>query len=50
LLPDNTGEHAGEPIPDAFFSLRDLVTEAQQLLQTADLLMKNFMGVKRGQE
>jgi hypothetical protein len=27
LLPDNSGEHAGEPIPDAFFSLQDLVTE-----------------------
>ena len=25
LLPDNSGEHAGEPIPDSFFSLQDLV-------------------------
>jgi hypothetical protein len=39
LLPDNTGEHAGEPIPDAFFSLQDLVTEAVQLLQAAGLVM-----------
>jgi hypothetical protein len=39
LLPDNTGEHLGEPIPDAFFSLQDLVTEAVQLLQTAGLIM-----------
>jgi len=22
LLPDNSGEHAGEPIPDAFFALQ----------------------------
>jgi hypothetical protein len=39
LLPDNSGEHAGEPIPDAFFSLQDLVTEALQLLRTAGLVM-----------
>lgn len=39
LLPDNSGEHAGEPIPDAFFALQDLVTEAMQLLQTAGLIM-----------
>ena len=39
LLPDNSGEHAGEPIPDAFFSLQDLVTEAVQLLRTAGLVM-----------
>jgi hypothetical protein len=40
LLPDNTGEHLGEPIPDAFFSLQDLVTEALQLLRTAGLVMQ----------
>lgn len=40
LLPDNSGEHAGEPIPDAFFSLQDLVTEAMQLLRTAGLVME----------
>ena len=40
LLPDNSGEHAGEPIPDAFFVLQDLVTEALQLLQTAGLVMQ----------
>ena len=40
LLPDNSGEHLGEPIPDAFFSLQDLVTEALQLLQTAGLVMQ----------
>src|SRR5581483_7688591 len=39
LLPDNSGEHAGEPIPDAFFSLQDVVTEALQLLRTAGLVM-----------
>jgi hypothetical protein len=38
-VPDNSGEHAGEPIPDAFFALQDLVTEAMQLLQTAGLIM-----------
>ena len=40
LLPDNSGEHAGEPIPDAFFSLQDVVTEAMQLLRTAGLVME----------
>jgi len=40
LLPDNSGEHAGEPIPDAFFSLQDVVTEAVQLLRTAGLVME----------
>ena len=40
LLPDNSGEHLGEPIPDAFFALQDLVTEAVQLLQTAGLVMQ----------
>jgi hypothetical protein len=39
LLPDNSGEHMGEPIPDGFFSLQDVVTEAVQLLQTAGLVM-----------
>lgn len=39
LLPDNTGEHEGEPIPDAFFALQDIVTEALQLLRTAGLVM-----------
>jgi hypothetical protein len=40
LLPDNSGEHLGEPIPDAFFCLQDLVTEALQLLRTAGLVMQ----------
>lgn len=40
LLPDNSGEHVGEPIPDAFFSLQDLVSEAVQLLRTAGLVME----------
>jgi hypothetical protein len=40
LLPDNSGEHLGEPIPDAFFSLQDLVTEALQLLRNAGLVMQ----------
>ena len=48
LLPDNSGEHLGEPIPDAFFSLQDLVTEATQLLQTAGLVMDRSYRV--GQE
>lgn len=39
LLPDNSGEHAGEPIPDGFFSLKDLVTEAVQLPRNAGLVM-----------
>lgn len=47
FLPDNSGEHAGEPIPDAFFSLQDLVTEALQLLQTAGLLMKRSYKVRQ---
>lgn len=40
LLPDNSGEHLGEAIPDAFFSLQDLVTEALQLLRNAGLVMQ----------
>src|ERR1700685_4353823 len=40
LLPDNDGEKAGEPIPDAFFCLQDLVTEALQLLANAGLVME----------
>jgi hypothetical protein len=48
LLPDNSGEHLSEPIPDAFFSLQDLVTEAVQLLQTAGLVMERSYRV--GQE
>jgi hypothetical protein len=40
LLPDNDGEKAGEPIPDAFFCLQDLVTEALQLLRNAGLVME----------
>ena len=48
LLPDNSGEHAGEPIPDAFFALQDLVTEAVQLLQTAGLVMPRSYKVNQG--
>jgi len=40
LLPDNDGEKIGEPIPDAFFCLQDLVTEAVQLLTNAGLVME----------
>ncbi len=40
LLPDNSGERAREPIPDAFFSLQDVVTEAVQLLRNAGLVME----------
>ena len=48
LVPDNSGEHAGEPIPDAFFSLQDLVTEALQLLRTAGLVMQRSYKVRQG--
>jgi hypothetical protein len=48
LLPDNSGEHAGEAIPDAFFSLQDLVTEAMQLLRTAGLVMERSYKVRQG--
>jgi hypothetical protein len=48
LLPDNSGEHAGEPIPDAFFSLQDVVTEAMQLLRTAGLVMQRSYLVGQG--
>jgi hypothetical protein len=48
LLPDNSGEHAGEPIPDAFFALQDLVTEAMQLLRTAGLVMERSYKVNQG--
>jgi hypothetical protein len=47
LLPDNSGEHAGEPIPDAFFSLQDLVTEALQLLRIAGLVMERSYKVRQ---
>ena len=47
LLPDNSGERLGEPIPDAFFVLQDLVTEALQLLQTAGLVMKRSYKVRQ---
>jgi hypothetical protein len=40
LLPDNSGEHAGEPMPDAWFTLQDLVTEAVQLMRTSGLVME----------
>jgi hypothetical protein len=40
--------HAGEPIPDAFFSLQDLVTEALQLLRTAGLVMERSYKVRQG--
>jgi hypothetical protein len=48
LLPDNDGEKAGEPIPDAFFCLQDLVTEAVQLLQNAGLVMGRSYKVGQG--
>jgi hypothetical protein len=47
LLTDNSGEHAAEPIPDAFFALQDLVTEALQLLQTAGLVMQRSYKVNQ---
>jgi hypothetical protein len=49
LIPDNSGEHMGEPIPDAFFSLQDVVTEALQLLRTAGLVMERSYQVRNGQ-
>ena len=39
LLPDNSGERANEPIPDACHTLRNLVIEAVQLLQNTGLVM-----------
>ncbi len=47
LVPDNSGERAGEPIPDAFFTLQDVVTEALQLLRTAGLLMERSYKVNQ---
>jgi hypothetical protein len=47
LLPDNSGEHAGEAIPDGFFALQDLVTEAMQLLRTAGLVMQRSYKVRQ---
>ena len=49
LLPDNSGEHLGEPIPDGFFVLQDLVTEALQLLRTAGLVMQRSYKVGQDQ-
>jgi hypothetical protein len=48
LLPDNDGEKAGEPIPDAFFGLQDLVSEAVQLLKNAGLVMERSYKVGQG--
>jgi len=48
LLPDNSGENAHDPIPDAFFCLQDLVTEAVQLLRTAGLVMERSYKVGQG--
>ena len=48
VLPDNSGEHMGEPIPDGFFSLQDLMTEATQLLQNAGLVMGRSYRVAQG--
>jgi hypothetical protein len=48
LLPDNDGEKAGEPIPDAFFCLQDLVAEALQLLKNAGLVMERSYKVRQG--
>jgi hypothetical protein len=47
LLPDNSGERASEPIPDAFFSLQDIVTEAVQLLRNAGLVMERSYKVNQ---
>ena len=38
---------SGEPIPDAFFVLQDLVTEALQLLQAAGLVMQRSYKVNQ---
>jgi len=48
LLPDNSGENAHDPIPDAFFCLQDLVTEAVQLLRNAGLVMERSYKVGQG--
>jgi hypothetical protein len=47
LLPDNDGEKAGETIPDAFFCLQDLVSEAVQLLKNAGLVMDRSYKVRQ---
>ena len=39
LLPENSGERMNEPIPDAYYALLNLVSEAVQLLQNAGLVM-----------
>jgi hypothetical protein len=39
LLPNNSGERASEPIPDAYQALENVVIEAVQLLQNAGLVM-----------
>ena len=49
LLPDNSGERLGDPIPDAFFTLQDIITEAVQLLQNAALLMQRSYRVTQSQ-
>ena len=49
LLPDNSGERLGDPIPDAFFTLQDIITEAVQLLQNAALLMQRSYKVTQSQ-
>ena len=48
LLPDNSGENAHDPIPDAFFCLQDVVTEAVQLLRNAGLVMERSYKVGQG--
>ena len=47
LLPGNSGEHAGEPVPGAFFARQDLVTEVVQLLQAAGLVMQRSCKVNQ---
>ena len=49
LLPDNSGERLGDPIPDAFFTLQDIITEAVQLLQNAALVMQRSYRVTQSQ-
>lgn len=48
LLPPNAGASLGEPVPDAFYALEDLVAEAVQLLQNAGLVMERSYRVRQG--
>jgi hypothetical protein len=52
LIPDNSGEHVGQQIPDAFIFLEDLVMEAAQLLLNAGLVIerRGLSSTRRGRQ